>query len=66
MDSADELFAYLDGFNVHVGRHIDGCDGEIQHGKRFPLRPKDDVYKTFVRPTILYRSEIWSERNSLG
>ena len=39
------------------GRHRD-C-GELLHGKRFPLKLKGTVHKSYVRPTILHRSEAW-------
>ena len=33
--------------------------GELLHGRRFPLRLKGAVYKSYVRPAILYGSETW-------
>ena len=32
---------------------------ELQHSKRFPLRLKGAVYKSYVRPAILHVSEAW-------
>ena len=31
--------------------------GELLYGSRFPLRLKGAVYKSYVRPAILYGSE---------
>ena len=28
-------------------------------GKRFPIKLKGGVYKNYVRPAILYGSEVW-------
>ena len=35
-----------------------GC-GEIQFGKRFFLRMKRKIYKSYVRSAMLYKSETW-------
>ena len=32
--------------------------GELLHGRRFSLRLKGAVYKSYVRPAILYGSEV--------
>ena len=32
---------------------------ELLYGRRFPLRLKGVVYKSYVRPAILYGSEAW-------
>ena len=34
--------------------------GELLYGRRFPLKLKGPVYKSNVRPAILYGSETWS------
>ena len=33
--------------------------GELLYGRRFPLRLKGAVYKSYVRPVILYGCEAW-------
>ena len=33
--------------------------GELLYGRRFPLRLKGAVYKSYMRPAILYGSELW-------
>ena len=33
--------------------------GELLYDRRFPLKQKVDVYKSYVRPAILYGSEAW-------
>ena len=33
--------------------------GELQYGRRFPLKLKGAVYKSYARSAILYRSETW-------
>ena len=38
--------------------------GKLLYGRRFPLRPKGAVYKSYVRPAILYRSEAWCLKES--
>ena len=32
---------------------------ELLYGRRFPLRLKGAVYRTYVKPEILYESEAW-------
>ena len=39
------------------------CYG-LLHGRRFPLRLKGSVYKSYVRPAMLYGSEAWCLRVS--
>ena len=39
------------------------CD-ELLCGRRFPLRLKGAVYKSYVRPAILYGSEAWCLKES--
>ena len=34
---------------------------ELHHGRRFPLKLKGAVYKSYVRPAILYGREAWSQ-----
>ena len=34
------------------------------YGRRFPLRLKGAVYRSYVGPAILYRSEVWCLKNS--
>ena len=34
------------------------------HGRRFPPKPKETVYKSYIRPAILYGSEAWCVRES--
>ena len=31
------------------------------HGRRLPLKMKVAVYKSYVRPVILYESEAWCQ-----
>ena len=38
--------------------------GELLYGRRFPLRLKGAVYKSYVRPAILYGSEAWCLKES--
>ena len=33
--------------------------GKLLYGRRFPLKLKRAVYKSYVRPTILQGSEAW-------
>ena len=33
--------------------------GELLYGRRFPLRLKEAVYGSYVRPAMLYGSETW-------
>ena len=33
--------------------------GELLYGRRFPLKLKGAVYKSYVRPALLYESEAW-------
>ena len=37
---------------------------ELLYGWRFPLRLKGVVYKTYVRPAMLYGSESWCLKES--
>ena len=39
------------------------CD-ELLYGRRFPLMLKEVVYKSYVRPTILYESVAWCLKES--
>ena len=48
-----------------------GCDwvkfwecGELLYGRRFPLRLKGDVHRSYVRPAMLCGSEAWCLRES--
>ena len=38
--------------------------GELLYGRRFPLKLKWSVYKSYVRPAILYESEAWCLKES--
>ena len=38
--------------------------GELQHGKKFPLKLKGAVYRSYVWPAILYGSEAWCLKES--
>ena len=38
--------------------------GEFLCGRRFPLKLKGVVYKSYVRPVIMYRSEAWCLKES--
>ena len=38
--------------------------GELLYGSRLPLRLKGAVYKSYVRPAILYGSEAWCLKDS--
>ena len=38
--------------------------GELLYGRRCPLRPKGSVYKSYVRPVMLYGSEVWCLKQS--
>ena len=40
------------------------CD-ELLYEKMFYLRLTEDVYKSYVRPTLLYVSEAWCMKESL-
>ena len=41
--------------------------GELLYGRRFPLKLKGAVYKTYVRPAILHGSEAWClKENDIG
>ena len=33
--------------------------GELLYGRRFPQKLTEAVYKSYVRPAILYRCEAW-------
>ena len=33
--------------------------GQLLYGRRFPLKLKGTVYKSYVKPAILYGSEAW-------
>ena len=37
---------------------------QLLYGRRFPLRLKEAVYKSYVRPAILYGSEAWCLKES--
>ena len=37
---------------------------ELLYGRRFPLRLKGAVYESYVRPAILYGSEVWHLKES--
>ena len=37
---------------------------ELLYGRKFPLRLKGAVYKSYVRPAILYESEAWCLKES--
>ena len=42
------------------------CD-ELLYGRRFPLSPKGTVFKSYVRPAIMYEAETWFlEESVLG
>ena len=38
--------------------------GELLYGRRFPLRPKEAVFRSYIRLTILYGSEEWCLKES--
>ena len=38
--------------------------GELLYGRRFPLRLKGAVYKSYIRPAILHGSEAWCLKES--
>ena len=38
--------------------------GELLYGRRFPLRLKGAVYKSYVKPAMLYGSEAWCLKES--
>ena len=41
--------------------------GELLFGRRFPLKQKKVVCKSYVRPAILYESEVWClKQNDIG
>ena len=37
---------------------------ELLHGRRFPLKLKGTVYRSYVSPAILYGSEAWCLKES--
>ena len=39
--------------------------GKLLYGRRFPLRLKGAVYKSYVRPAILYGSDAWCLKESV-
>ena len=39
-------------------------NGELLHGRRFPLRPKGAVYESYVRSAMLYGSGAWCLKES--
>ena len=38
--------------------------GELLYGRRFPRMLKGAVYKSYIRPAILYGSEAWCQKES--
>ena len=38
--------------------------GELLYGRMFPLKLKGGVYKSYIRPAILYGSEAWCLKES--
>ena len=38
--------------------------GELLYGQRFPQKLKGAVYRSYVRPAILHRSEVWCLKES--
>ena len=38
--------------------------GVLQYGRRFPLMVNGSVYKSYIRPAILYESEVWCLKES--
>ena len=38
--------------------------GELLYGRRFPLRLKGVIYRSYVRPAIQYKSEAWCLKES--
>ena len=38
--------------------------GELLHGRRFPLRQKGAIYKSYVMPAILHGGEAWCLKES--
>ena len=38
--------------------------GELLYGRRFPLKLKEAVYKSYIRPAILYGCEAWCLKES--
>ena len=38
--------------------------GELQCGRKFPLKLKGDVHKSYIKPAILHRSEAWCLKES--
>ena len=38
--------------------------GELLYGMRFPLKLKEAIYRSYVRPVILYGSEAWCLKES--
>ena len=53
------LCYYVGDSKRYVWVKITEC-GEILNGRRYPLKLKGAVYKSYVRPAILYGSETWS------
>ena len=37
---------------------------ELLHGRKFPLKLKWAVYKSYVRPAVLYEDEAWCLKES--
>ena len=38
--------------------------GELLYGRKFPLKLKEAVHKSYIRPAILYGSEAWCLKES--
>ena len=38
--------------------------GELLHSKRFPLKLKRTVYKSYAKPAIQHESEAWCQKES--
>ena len=38
--------------------------GELLYGRRFPLRLNGAVYKSYLKPAMLYGSEAWCLKES--
>ena len=38
--------------------------GELLYVRRFPLKPKGAVYKSYIRPAILHGSDAWCLKES--
>ena len=47
MQNADDLVMHLDDFNIHVGRYVDGFDGEYGLGR------KEQCYYNFPGERIM-------------